>query len=399
MPIHKLTAPIVFFPDDANSAKKVLVVDTNGKILAIDDYANHDPASIKHMPNAISAGFVNTHCHLELSHMKNLVATGTTLLPFIGNVVKYRDFSEDIIQSAIVRADEEMYHAGIVAVGDICNKVDTLATKVKSKIRYYSFIEMFDLMNAAMTPAIIPQYKEVYDAYRQNEKDSKSLVPHAPYSVTKSLFEYIRESNDASKTISIHNEETQAENDLFLDKSGGFIPFYAGFGNTLSDFSPTGRSAIHYAIENMDANQKTIFVHNTLTDASGIDAANAWSDKVYWATCPNANLYIENRLPNYRLFIEKNQRMTIGTDSLTSNWQLSVFEEIKTINKYCSYIPLLTLITWATANGAEALGYDNELGSIEVGKSPGLVSLPIVESEGKLHIVDGKEALIDVSSM
>jgi aminodeoxyfutalosine deaminase len=399
MSIIKLTAPIVFLPNDASSANKVIVVDTNGKILAIDNYTDHDPASIQHLPNAICAGFVNTHCHLELSHMQNLVDTGTTLLPFIGSVVKYRDFSEDIIQSAIARADEEMYKAGIVAVGDICNKVDTLATKTKSKIRYYSFIEMFDLMNAAMTSAIISQYKDVYDTFKDTDKDSKSLVPHAPYSVTKALFQYIRETNEASKTISIHNEETQAENDLFLDKSGGFIPFYAGFGNALADFSPTGRSAIHYAIENMDANQKTIFVHNTLTNADGIDAANAWSKNVYWATCPNANLYIENRLPDFRLFLEKNQAMTIGTDSLTSNWQLSIFEEIKTIHKYCSYIPLQTLIAWATINGARALGYDDTLGSIEVGKSPGLVSIPIIESNGKLRIAEGKESLIDVTSI
>jgi cytosine/adenosine deaminase-related metal-dependent hydrolase len=65
--------------------------------------------------------------------------------------------------------------------------------------------------------------------------------------------------------------------------------------------------------------------------------------------------------------------MTIGTDSIMSNWQLSIWEEIKTIKKFQSYVPLKNLIEWATINGAKALGFDKELGSIEKGKSPGLV--------------------------
>ncbi|MCB0618825.1 MAG: amidohydrolase family protein, partial [Saprospiraceae bacterium] len=53
------------------------------------------------------------------------------------------------------------------------------------------------------------------------------------------------------------------------------------------------------------------------------------------------------------------------TDSLTSNWQLSVLEEMKTIARYQSYVPFETLLRWATLNGAEALGYEAEIGSLE----------------------------------
>ena len=64
--------------------------------------------------------------------------------------------------------------------------------------------------------------------------------------------------------------------------------------------------------------------------------------------------------------------MTIGTDSLTSNWQLCVLEEMKTIAKYQSYVTTSQLLEWATINGARALGFDDELGSIEEGKRCGL---------------------------
>ena len=131
----------------------------------------------------------------------------------------------------------------------------------------------------------------------------------------------------------------------------------------------------------MNPNRKTLFVHNTLTSRADIDAAHRWSNFVYWATCPNANFYIENRLPNYKNFIEADARMTIGTDSLTSNWQLSILEEMKTIQRFQSYIDFDTLIRWATLNGAYALGFGEKLGSIEVGKTPGLNLINLKEDK------------------
>jgi len=79
-----------------------------------------------------------------------------------------------------------------------------------------------------------------------------------------------------------------------------------------------------------------------------------------------------------------NARMTIGTDSLTSNWQLSILDEMKAIAQYQSYVPFETLLEWATLNGAKALGFENDLGSIEVGKSCGLNLLSNLNSKGEL---------------
>ena len=127
----------------------------------------------------------------------------------------------------------------------------------------------------------------------------------------------------------------------------------------------------------MQAKRRNLFVHNTLTSEADIKAAHDWSENCYWATCPNANLYIENKLPNYQNFLNQNAKMTIGTDSIMSNWQLSVWEEVKTIKKYQSFVPLKSLLQWATLNGAQSLGYQKQLGSIEVGKQPGLVNVDL----------------------
>lgn len=376
--MRKISADCIF-PVTSEAIKEgVIILNEQAEIVAIDQRANHDPASLEIYSGVLTPGFINTHCHLELSHMKSRVDTGTGLLPFLQSVVAYREIPMEEILDAIAQADQEMYDNGIVAVGDISNKLDTAAQKNQSKLRYYSFIEMFDFLQEGNAQATFEQYQAVFAGQSTSNGNQKSYVPHSPYTVSKNLFGKVRQHNPADCTVSIHNQETIHENDFFLSKTGGFLDFYKSFGFDISAFQASGKTAIHYALENMNAACRTLFVHNTMTSAADIQAANAWGgERVYWATCANANLYIENRLPNYQIFLDAQAKMTIGTDSLTSNWQLSILDEMKTIAKYQSYVPFEELLRWATINGAQALGFEQDLGSFEPGKKPGVLLLDL----------------------
>lgn len=371
--MRKITADWIFPVSSAPIQNAVIIIDDNGQIQAIDNKVNHALESLEVYKGVIVPGFVNTHCHLELSHMKGMVNTGTTLIPFITGVVTKRGASERTIKKAIANAESDMIKNGIVAVGDISNVPDTFAQKAQGNLRYYTFVEMFDFLQEQNAETEFSKYKAVFDILPLAGGSRKSVVPHAPYSVSRTLFNRINATNtEGVQTMSIHNQETQPEQDLFLEGNGAFYDFYGKFGVSLADFKPNHKPSIYYAIENMNPNHRTLFVHNTLTSQADIEAAQAWSPNVYWATCPNANLYIENRLPNYQNFINTNARLTIGTDSLTSNWQLSVLEEMKTIQRFQSYVSFEMLLKWATLNGAQALGFDDTLGSIEKGKTSGL---------------------------
>ena len=124
----------------------VVITDDEGKILAIEPYSAFHPSEVEDFEGVIVPGFINTHCHLELSHMKGLVPTGSTLIPFITDVVTKRGASREKIQESIEVAEKEMIENGIVAVGDISNSTDTLAQKAKNNLRYYTFLEVFDFL-------------------------------------------------------------------------------------------------------------------------------------------------------------------------------------------------------------------------------------------------------------
>ncbi len=344
----------------------------------------HDGSSAEELSGILIPGFINTHCHLELSHMRGAIQTGTGLIDFIFGVLTGREYDADQISKAISEADHAMYTSGIDAVGDICNTLHTSECKARSQMRYANFVEAYDLWQGPETSPLFLSHLETYASIAIKEKDYKILVPHAPYSVSQAAFAKILDVNQSKAgTISIHNQETPDENRFFEYGDGRFVEFFEKI-NLTTRGKPTGEgNAMDYALSQMDSQRPTLFVHNTMSTHADVERALAQNPQSYWVTCPNANLYIENRLPEYRTLLSAGATMTIGTDSLSSNWQLDILQEIKTIQRYNSYLSTEQLLTWATSNGAKALGFD-DLGEIAMGKSPGLLLLDYRPQNEKL---------------
>lgn len=383
--MHKLYSDYIFHDSGKILNNYGLILNESGKILEILAENSFDKTEYQYYPGLLSPGFINAHCHLELSNMKGKIDTGIGLIPFITSVVKFRNEEENIIQSAIKQADIEMYNNGIVAVGDISNKTDSIKTKKESKIKYYNFIEAFDFMQNHLSDNFYNEYLNVYNKF---ESLQKSFVPHASYSVSASLFNKINNLNTNQNILSIHNQEIKDENDLFQNKSGGFPNFFESFGFSFKDFVAISKSAIHYPISQLHHEGNILFVHNTFSSEDDFAAAMKWNKNSYFVTCPNANLFIENRLPDYSLWKSISKNICIGTDSLSSNWSLNILEEIKTIVKYQSSISLEEVFSWATINGASALKMHDNLGSLSVNKSPGInwIEGIYINAQGKLSL-------------
>ncbi|WP_183564554.1 amidohydrolase family protein [Mucilaginibacter sp. SP1R1] len=358
------------FPVHADPVKNgIVTVDDQGKIIAVTDQNNPPDGPIEHLSGIICPGFVNTHCHIELSHLKDKIQPGKGLINFIKDVQVSRKADDKEVQEAIQKADEEMYNNGIVAVGDISNSNLSIPVKAASKLYYHTFVETFGFLPQRAEEI----FNNAVELLNEFKPQPCSITPHAPYSVSKELFKLIRKHSDSGQNlISIHNQECEDENKFYRYKLGGFLELYEYFGMDISHFKPQARNSLQSIIPLLTNKQQVLLVHNTCTNLKDIYFIKRFDRKINWCFCPNANLYIENRLPKIQLFIDQGFNITLGTDSLASNGSLCILSEMRTIQKKFPAVSTAQLIKWGTLNGAEFLGIDEEKGTLEPGKTPGL---------------------------
>jgi cytosine/adenosine deaminase-related metal-dependent hydrolase len=370
----KFQADSLFTGTAMLDTNRVLVTDEKGIVEAIIDEQDAGD-DVQQFKGILTPGLINCHCHLELSHMKGLIAEETGLVDFVFKVVTQRHFAEEEILDAIKHAEDEMLANGIVAVGDICNNVLTIPQKQQQRLSYYNFIEVSG-WSPLVAQTRFEKSKAYYETFQQ--VSNSSLSPHAPYSVSNDLWELLQ-PNFKNKTVTIHNQETAFEDDLFLSASGGFMKMYEMMKIENPSFQPTGKSSLQTFLSKMDSAKNVLLVHNTFITESDLAYIESeitnHKSQIFFCLCPNANLYIEKTLPPIELLRNHHSTIVLGTDSLASNWNLSIVDEMKTISKNFPTIPLEEMLQWATLNGAKALQMDDKLGSFEKGKQSGVICL------------------------
>ena len=361
--------------------KQVLITTPHGTVVGIEplETAGDD---VQFLDGIITTGLINCHCHLELSNLKDVIPPHTGLVDFLCSVVTKRGFDAAIIQECIAAAEKEMYHNGIVAVGDIGNTADTAATKAQSNIQWQNFVEVLSFTDEKSTDNF-NHYQQVATTMRHALQKTAiphrtTLVPHAPYTISPNTFRLINEATQ-EQLISIHNQEHPAEDELYKTGTGPYIDFFKIFGIPQSPFPVTGKSSLRSYLPYFTNKQQVMLIHNTYMQQEDVVFANEYAQQnnlsLIYCFCINANLYIENNVPPLQQFINNHCHMVLGTDSYSSNWQLSIAKEIQTIQQHFPAIDLATILQWATSNGAKALGWQNTLGSFEKGKTPGVVVL------------------------
>ena len=364
-----ISADQIFSGTEFLSIGSVLAIDDNHMIADILDSSKINAKKIEHFDGIICPGFINTHCHLELSHLKNTIGCKTGIVNFALDVIKKRNLASIEEQNeAMLFADKLMYEQGIVAVGDISNSNISKDVKSKSSIYYHTFVELIGL-NPQKSESVFNSGLNLLNDFKSLNL-SCSLAPHAPYSASTKLIELIsNECYEQKKPTSIHNQESIAENDFFISKSGDFLKLYNTLNISIDFFNATKKSSLHSILNSFNKAVNTLLVHNTFSSIEDVIFAKKNHKQLFWCICANANLYIENTLPNIDLLISENCEITLGTDSLASNNKLSIIEEINTIKNHFSHIPLESLLKMATYNGAKFLGIENKFGLIEKGRN------------------------------
>ncbi len=332
----------------------LIEIDSCGRILSVESCSDVDRmSSTEFYAGVLFAGMVNMHCHLELSFLRGAITPKCGFSSFAAELAQKRDlFSPDQQIEAAQRADLEMRREGVVAVADIANGGVTSSVKAKSSIYYHTFVEHFGLRRHSV------DYLNPLLTDRRH-----SLTPHSTYSVTDATFRQIALLGDAP--LSIHFMETPSERELF-EGHGAYTEWYRSAGFEC-DFLHYGSPAKRI-VESVPATRSVILVHNTTVKREDVELVmNHFKAPVYWVLCPRSNDFISSLKPPVDLLRSMGAKICLGSDSLASNYSLSMLEEMRLLQG----VPLCERLTWATANGAEALGLTH-IGDIAVGKQPSI---------------------------
>jgi cytosine/adenosine deaminase-related metal-dependent hydrolase len=353
--------------------KAIISAEDDGTIISIEENAGllKESQSVEFHNGIIIPGFVNCHCHLELSHLKGTIMGGAGLPDFIMQVRNLRkDIQADILPAATI-ADKLLEDEGIVLCADICNTSLTFDLKKTSRLNYFNLLEVFgiDPRKADI------RMKEVLNVAKEAAESGLpfSIVPHSVYSVSMPLFRMIKEITKNNTVTSIHFMETDAEKIFLSDHSGELAKSYMDSG-LLTDDIQTPADHISAILDEVTSSGNLILVHNTFAEEHIVEKVMKRGN-TFWCLCPESNMYIEKKMPPVEMLMSEGCEIVIGTDSLASNNRLSILSELKLIMQHSPSIRLEEVIRWATINGAKALGMDNSFGKIEPGKNPGLLLL------------------------
>jgi cytosine/adenosine deaminase-related metal-dependent hydrolase len=349
------------------------------------------------LDGALVPGFVNAHCHLELSHLHGKFRKGTGMAGFIDQINELRDWATDEVKTQLVgKWMEKLWNDGLSAVAGISNDASSFPVKQTSPISTRTFLEVFGT-EPQDCDGVMDSVKKL-NAVAEEYGIDAAPTPHSCYTMSPELLRASSQAGLASGFLSYHSQESQEEEDLLMTGTGAMAENRRRA--CMSTPPVTGESSLKYFIDNLAAvkpaphQEHILLVHNVTLTQKDIEAAKEAMANPYWAICPLSNKFIHNALPPVDLMRSNNLAICLGTDSLSSNDDLDMVAELYCLQEAFPHVPFEEMLLWACRNGASFLGKDDILGSMEKGKRPGIVLVNGLDDNGRLTDESRSERLI-----
>jgi cytosine/adenosine deaminase-related metal-dependent hydrolase len=323
---------------------------------------------------AILPGLVNAHTHLDLTGMRGLAPPTPDFTAWLRQVIAHRrQRSPEQVQEDIRAGLDECLRFGTTLVGDISAEGTSWDMLVKAPLRAVVFRELLGLPAERAGQSWLDALTWLH-ARVASPTCVPGLSPHAPYSVRASLLDYAGSLGWVDKLpLAIHLAETREELQLLSEHRGPFVEFLTEMGV----WDPAGLiPRVEEVVSICSACKHVLFAHaNYLSPLTPIPTNGT---VVY---CPRTHAAFGHPSHPFREFLARGVRVALGTDSLASNPDLDLLAEARFLHSRYPDVPPATLLRMATLSGAEALGWQDETGSLEVGKSADLVVLPLPDAE------------------
>ncbi len=329
---------------------------------------------------AVLPGLVNAHTHLELSYLRDEVPPAPEFVTWIRNVMAARrnrpDPASPEILDAVQRAIDESVACGTAVVGDISNTLVPFGPLTRSALAGVVFYELIRF-NAPDPQAFVEQAAAEAAKLPATDRVRASLAAHAPYSVAPLVFRAIRQAvgREPFAPCSVHLAESAEEIEFIRTGGGPWRALLEGLGAWDPAWVPPGGSPVKFLEDCGFLDGRLIAVHGVQMTMD--DLKRLVGRGVTLVTCPRSNGHTGAGAPPIDDFYRSGVRVAVGTDSLASAPDLNVFAEIATMRALAPGVPASALLESATRNGAQALGFDADYGTIEAGRLARLVLVDI----------------------
>jgi len=369
---------------------------SNGRIAAVGPSHVSPPAGKVRDLGAVAVlpGLINAHTHLELSWLRGRVPPAASFDTWITQMLITRGGRREKPGDAAVveparAAVRELREYGVAAVGDISNSLASVDPLRDEGMRAVVFHELIGFGLAHRRRVEDTREARAAAAARGNDTVKISVAPHACYSVSADLFRAIRVEVDTGSTpiTSVHVGESDGEMQFLADGTGPVPTMLKWLGAWVDGWQPPRCGPVEFldSLQMLDAH--TLVVHGVqLSDQSLARLASIGCTLV---TCPRSNQWVGVGVPPIARFYASGVPIAVGTDSLASVEDLSVFAELTTMRWLAPSVPARALLESATLVGARALGFGDQLGSLDPGKLAELIAVDI-----KGHVVDVEEYLV-----
>lgn len=383
MSCKRVTAEFVYTLESPQPIRNGYVEydETDGTIISVGSCAEGETVE----PGALVPGFVNAHCHVELSHLHKKFRKGTGMAGFIDQINELRDWAGREAKAQLVQDwMDKMWADGVSAMADISNDDSSFDVKGSHKMYTRTFLEVFG-SEPHMCEGVMAEVTELGRVADKAGIDA-ATTPHSCYTMSPQLLIASAAAGLAKGYLSYHSQESQEEEDLLRSGSGAMYENRRRSG--MSTPPVTGESSLKYFLDRLaDAkpapyDEHILLVHNVCLAQDDIDAAKKVMNNVYWAVCPLSNIFIHNALPPIPLMRRNGLAITLGTDSLSSNDDLDMVKEMYCLHANFPEVPMSEILTWASMNGAAFLSKEDTLGSLSAGKKPGVVRISEIDGEG-----------------
>ena len=355
--------------------------DADGRIISVGQCVPGETVS----PGALVPGFVNAHCHIELSHLHKKFRKGTGMAGFIDQINELRDWAGRETKVQLTRQwMDKMWDDGVSAMADISNDDSSFEVKKEHPIYTRTFLEVFG-SEPHMCEGVMNEVAQLQAIADETGIDA-APTPHSCYTMSPQLLSASAAKGLESGYLSYHSQESQEEEELLMSGSGAMYENRKRSG--MSTPPVTGESSLRYFLDRLaDVKQAPydehiLLVHNVCLQQSDIDVLKKVMNNPFFAICPLSNIFIHNALPPIDLMRANGLDIALGTDSLSSNDDLDMMKELACLHANFPQVPMQELLTWASLNGARFLGKENIYGSLTPGKRPGVVRVSDIDAEG-----------------